>query len=358
MDDASAALAADGGVRDGKHVLAGLHHDGRVGCHVGLEQTAQLVDGDHDVVLHHILLHLRLRVDGGHLAGEFLVRVSVHEEGRLLPLLDPPDVRLVHEGVYLDSIEVQDGDEGRRREAGCDSLALLRGNRSDNAGDRRMDLRMPQLRFGLAQSSARLLDLCASGLGGPALQLHVHLLRPCLPQCRLGSLHLRPRRLDLLPADRHAAGVSTCGPQRGLHAGDLHLRGGDIALGQLHLDRATLSLCQLRAGLVKLGPSLLQVLGQRLGAQKLQVLASGLEVGVCHIALGLTPIDLLGRNVILLEECECAPKILPGLAQPALSLPYRGFGAGNLLSPCAAFDARQLRLSTAHAGLCLRDLGV
>ena len=109
----------------------------------------------------------------------------------VLAAVDAADVGLVDVGADLEAGEIEQGHEGRRGEARGDRLALLRRHRGDDAGHRRDDARVAQLRGGEVERRRGLRPLLRGDRGGALAEIEIarrqERVRVQLPRARARS---------------------------------------------------------------------------------------------------------------------------------------------------------------------------
>ena len=154
---------AQRGIRDEERVVDLLHDDLGRRRHAGAQQQVGIVEAQHGRIGDDVVDRLRRDADRVDLGREAAVAERLDGEGRVLPLLHLPDVRLVDVDLKLHGGEVlRDGEEHRRLQRGGDRLPGLHGAAHHHAVDRRADGRL--LEIGLGGEEVGLGDLDV-GLG-------------------------------------------------------------------------------------------------------------------------------------------------------------------------------------------------
>jgi hypothetical protein len=112
--------------RHGQNVAGFFGDDSHGGRHFRPQrQTGARAESNNRDVVHDVVANLGLRIDLADLTREAFGTVGVNRECDALADTDPSDVGFIDVRPHLQTIEIQQRDERRCREAGGDGLALL-----------------------------------------------------------------------------------------------------------------------------------------------------------------------------------------------------------------------------------------
>ena len=113
------------------HSLINSHACRHIRSQQILKRTAYI---NNHIVIDHVVLNDRLWIYGSNFSRKLFIRIGINHKNRFLADLDLSDIGLIHKSIHLNTIQVNDGNEGWGVKSGRHRLPLLGGNRSNDTG--------------------------------------------------------------------------------------------------------------------------------------------------------------------------------------------------------------------------------